>query len=256
MFRLMFPKTDTTSLVAQVAHAPDYGDYNTLLDGNSLAPGSDLEHEPGANVGGDNLVQAWASEIYVAQDHLLGWRKLTRGSHTISFVCAGKDLRSTGYNLGIDTFILAKIGAPVNVQPPHVPLDLAGLIQTLQDSDPVLRGIAALRLRDMGAGAKTALPALAQALRDPEAGVRMTAADAIGRQGRGAVVVMDALIAAAKAPGENAHVQRSVALALGAIGPEAKPAIPALHDLEAFPRVRFTAATAIREITAPASVKP
>jgi hypothetical protein len=44
-------------------------------------------------------------------------------------------------------------------------------------------------------------------------------------------------------------VQRSVDLALVAIGPAAAAAIPVLHDLEKIPRVRFTAATAIRQIT-------
>jgi hypothetical protein len=43
-------------------------------------------------------------------------------------------------------------------------------------------------------------------------------------------------------------VQRSVALALGAIGPEAARAIPTLDALEKIPRVRFTAATAKRRI--------
>jgi hypothetical protein len=36
---------------------------------------------------------------------------------------------------------------------------------------------------------------------------------------------------------------------MGAIGPAAAPAIPVLHQLEKVPRVRFTATTAIRQIT-------
>jgi hypothetical protein len=231
-----------------VAHAPDYGDYQTLIDGSAAGPAGQLEHEPGANVGGGNIVQAWAPEIYVADDHLLGWRKLNQGRHVISFVCVGKDLRSSGYHLGIDTLILAKIGAPVNVQPPSVPSSVAGLIKTLKDPDPVLRGMAALALRDRGAAARPALPALAEALHDSETGVRMTAADAIGRQGPAAVSVLNELIAAAKVDGENPHVQRSLATAMGSIGAGAKPAVPVLHELEKVPRVRPTAATAIREI--------
>jgi len=57
------------------------------------------------------------------------------------------------------------------------------------------------------------------------------------------------VIAAAGNPQEHVHVQRSVDLALVAIGPAAAAAIPVLHDLEKIPRVRFTAATAIRQIT-------
>jgi HEAT repeat protein len=101
----------------------------------------------------------------------------------------------------------------------------------------------------MGTRAQPALPALAKALRDPDTGVRMVAADAIARQGHSALAVLDALIAAGAVPGEHAHVQRSVAIALGAIGPDAAPALPMLRELEKIPRVRPTAATAIRQIT-------
>ena len=238
-------------MVAQVAHAPDYGDYRTLLDGRPLTSDDDLEHEPGANTGGGSLVQAWGSELYVAADHLLGWRKLAKGGHTVSFICVGKDVRSTGYNLGIDTIVLAKVASPLKTEAPRVPSDLPGLTRSLTDPDPILRGVAALALRDMGTAAQPALAALAAALRDPEVAVRMTAADAIARQGRGAVAVLDALIAAAGAPGEHVHVQRSLATALGSIGPAAAPALPALRELEKIPRVQATAATAIRQITTP-----
>src|SRR5262249_19613242 len=158
-------------------------------DGKPLEPESDLEHEPGANTGGGSLVRAWAGEIYVAEDHLLGWRKLNAGRHVISFVCAGRDLRSRGYNLGLDTFVVAKVATPVDVRPPRVPSTMRELIETLRDPDPIVRGVAALALRDMRTRAQAALPALARALADPEVGVRMTAADAIARQGRAAVSV-------------------------------------------------------------------
>jgi hypothetical protein len=242
------PEDGFYEVVAQVAHAPDYGDYQALIDGKSSAQEGRLEHEPGANTGGENVVQAWAPEIYVATDHLLGWRKLNQGRHVISFVCVGKDLRSSGYHLGIDTLILAKIGQPVDVRPPSVPATVAGLIATLKDPDPVLRGMAALALRDRGATARVALPALAAALQDPEIAVRMTAADAIARQGPAAVSVLKDLIAAAQVEGEHVHVQRSLAMALGSIGPGAKAAVPALRELEKVPRVKPTAATAIRQI--------
>jgi hypothetical protein len=235
-------------IVAQAAHAPDYGDYRVQLDGAPLEPEGELEHEPGANTGVGALMHTWGPELYVAADHLLGWKKLAAGRHTLAFICTGKDARSSGYNLGLGAFVLARIGAPDAVQPPRVPSDLAGLIRTLGDPDPVLRGMAALTLRDMGPAAAPALPALAAALRDTDTGVRMTAADAIARQGKAAAAVLDALMAAARNPQEHVHVQRSLALALGAIGPAASPAIPILHQMETVPRVRFTAATAIRRI--------
>ena len=39
-------------LLAQVAHSPDYGTYRVLLDGKPMGPQTELEHEPGANMGG------------------------------------------------------------------------------------------------------------------------------------------------------------------------------------------------------------
>jgi hypothetical protein len=83
---------------AQIAHAPDYGIYDAFLDGKPAMPPAGLEHEPGANTGG-GLINAWHTEAYVAVDHLLAWKKLAKGPHTIAFVCTGKDARSTGHNL-------------------------------------------------------------------------------------------------------------------------------------------------------------
>jgi len=128
------------------------------------------------------------------------------------------------------------------------PKGVQNLISALKDPDPVERGVAALALRDLGVAAKDALPALAEALKDRDTGVRMTAADAIARQGHGALSVMDALIAAGEVKGEDAHVQRSVAIALGGIGPDAAKALPMLAELEKIPRVQATATTAIGQI--------
>ncbi|MBS1856811.1 MAG: DUF2961 domain-containing protein [Acidobacteria bacterium] len=235
-------------LVAQIAHAPDYGDYRVLLDGKPAEAGEPLEHEPGANTGETELVRAWNPELYVAADHLLGWKHLLQGHHTVTFVCTGKDVRSTGYHLGIDTLIVARIASPEPAAPPHVPGSIAEAVRQLRDPDPVLRGVAALALRDRGAASPEVLAPLSAALRDPEAGVRMVAADAIACHGPAAVAVLDALIAAGGVADENAHVQRSVALALGAIGPGARRALPVLDALERIPRVAFTAATARRRI--------
>ncbi len=235
-------------IVAQAAHAPDYGDYRVLIDGRRAEAGA-LEHEPGANVGDSDLMRTWGEELYVAEDHLLGWRKLAKGRHTISFICDGKDARSTGYNLGLDTIVVARIGSPLDTRAPSVPKDVDGLIKSLGDNDAVIRGVAALALRDMGSAAAKALLPLAETLKDSDTGVRMVAADAIARQGRSALPVLDALIAAGGRAGENVHVQRSVAIALGAIGPPAAKAVPMLHELEKIPRVTPTATTAIRQIT-------
>ena len=40
---------------------------------------------------------------------VLGWFKLSKGRHVLSFKCVGKDNLSTGYNLGVDGIVLAEI---------------------------------------------------------------------------------------------------------------------------------------------------
>jgi hypothetical protein len=234
-------------LTAQIAHAPDYGIYEALLDGQPTAAPADLEHEPGANTGGSRPIDAWYSEVYVAADHLLGWKKLAKGTHTLTFLCTGKDPRSSGYNLGIDTLILARIGQVQSVQPPpKLTADTA--MRALDDPDPFIRGLAALTLRDAGAAAYPSLDLLIARLKDSDENVRLMSADAIARQGQRAARAVTALIAVCDLPGQHVHVLRSAASALGMIGPDAAPALPALRKLEAIPRVRWAARAAIRQI--------
>lgn len=234
-------------LTAQIAHAPDYGIYDALLDGKPATQAAGIGSEPGANTGSGPAINAWHTEVYVATDHLLGWRKLTRGEHTLTFVCTGKDQRSSGYNLGIDTLILARIGQVDSVAPPPK-LTAQTAISALADPDPVIRGLAAIALRDAGAAAYPALDLLIARLKDADENVRLMAAEAIARQGRRAAPALPALIAACQVPGENVQVLRSAAGALGAIGPGAAPALPVLRKLEAMPRARWAARAAIRQI--------
>ena len=220
-------------LTAQIAHAPDYGIYEALLDGKPTP-------QPGP-------IDAWYSEIYVATDHLLGWKNLAKGEHTLTFVCTGKDPRSSGYNLGIDTLILARIGQVVSVPPPPK-FTAQTAMRALDDPDPVIRGLAALTLRDAGPAANPALDLLVARLKDPDENVRLMSAEAIARQGKRAARAVPALIAACEVSGEHVHVLRSAAGALGAIGPDAAQALPVLRKLEAIPRVRWAARAAIRQI--------
>ncbi len=81
-----------------------------LVDGKPGWGSKALEHEPGANMGTAERINAYHTEIYVAEDHLLGWMKLSKGRHTVTFVCAGRHPESTGYSLGLDTLILARVG--------------------------------------------------------------------------------------------------------------------------------------------------
>jgi hypothetical protein len=284
-------------IVAQLAHSPDYGAYTVELDGQATANATALEHEPGANVGGASRIDAYFTETYVAEDHLIGWAQLARGRHILTFVCAGRNAAASAYNLGIDTIILAQLPTasqtPVaqDFSPVHqatavravgergsansteastlltslrnpgdevreaaawslgqIPsIDAtAPLIAALDDQDYVVRGLAALALRQRGTTAAPARDALLARLGDSEVGVRMMAAQAIGRVKDPSTI--DALVAACKVPDQQVHVLRSLADALGAMGPAASAALPTLRDLTKIPRVEWAAKAAIRRI--------
>ncbi len=257
------PEDGRYELVAQLAHAPDYGVYTVELDGQSTASSAALEHEPGANMGDKGRIDPYYSEIYVAEDHLIGWASLTKGRHTLKFVCAGKNSASSGFNLGIDTLVLARLGAPdaadpalaradairamaERTPPPSSAADIATLTQALSDPDHVVRGLAAVGLRNAGNAAAPARDQLLSRLQDDDVGVRMVATQALGRLQDPSL--LDALVAAGREPGQHVHVLRAVADALGALGPAAKPALPLLTDLEKLPRVQWAARAAIKKI--------
>jgi HEAT repeat protein len=122
------------------------------------------------------------------------------------------------------------------------------LIAALDDQDHVVRGLAALALRQRGVGAAPARDALLAKLSDQEVGVRMMAAQAIGRLKDPSTI--DALVAACKVPDQQVHVLRSLADALGAIGSAATRALPVLRDLSRVPRVEWAAKAAIQKIEA------
>ncbi len=253
-------------LYTQIAMGSDYGIYNVLLDGKPpVAPV--LEHEPGADVRPELSFDGYAYETYVGRDYQVGWPRLTKGRHTLTYVCLGKNAASTGYVLGVDNIVLAEVGAKgwakaANVKPPVVPTDLAGATRALSDPDLVVRGLAARELRAMGPAAAPATDALASRLKDPEWIVRMASAEALAAIGPKAAPAVSALTAAAGAPGENVNVVRACAQALGAIGPAAKSALPVLQAIAAKPVLHVNgvierspsdaAERAIREIESPA----
>lgn len=253
-------------LYTQVAQGSDYGIYTVLLDGKPpVAPV--LEHEPGADVRPQLSFDGYAYETYVGMDYLIGWPRLAKGRHTVTFVCVGKNAGSTGYAVGVDNLILARTGPEGwkkarEVKAPNVPTGVAALTASLSDSDPVVRGLCALELSKLGTTAAPAVPALTTRLQDPDANVRKAAALALAAIGPAAAPAVSALVAALKAPGQRVDVLRESALALGAIGPAASAALPALKDIAAKPiphvggvidlTPAWAASRAIKQIEAPA----
>ena len=247
------PADGDYELYAELAQGDDYGVYTVLLDGKK-AEAATLEHEPGADVRPQTQFDGYALETYVGAGYQVGWPRLTAGRHSLTFVCAGKNPESAGFVLGVDDLVLARTGAAAwaaaaGLRAPRVPSGSAQeLARGLSDPDAVTRGLAALALRDRGGEALAALGPLQAALRDADANVRLMSANAIGAVGPPAAAAVPALAAACAVKGEQVHVLRACAQALGAIGKAAAPSLPVLRELVALPRVRWAAEAAIRSI--------
>ena len=236
-------------LVAEIAEGPDYGDYVALLDGE---PTNLDKRQPATSevpAPGPEVFHNYLPEVYVAQDRPLGWFSLSKGRHTLSFVCVGKDDRSAGYNLGVNDVVLERIPASAGEREPEtkpqlVP-DLPPAAPAVPGGAPVFRGLplSAYReklkhateatrpaaVRAIGAFAEDAGPAVgevAAALNDPNSQVRSAAAWALSQIGPKAAAAVPAL---AKALSDSdPHVRDLAALALKAMGPTAAPALPEL----------------------------
>jgi Protein of unknown function (DUF2961)/HEAT repeats/HEAT repeat len=218
-------ETGRYEIVSRIAQAPDYGDY------------------------------------FVALDQPLGWLSLTKGRHILSFICVGRDSRSSGYNFGINDVVLERVSenpAP-RADVPHIPAT-----GRLASGAPVYRGVPLqsylneLRrtsesdrpdiLRAIGSFGKDATPAVndvAKALNDPEPGVRSAAAWALSQMGTAATPAVPALDRALSNP--SPRVRSLSAVAPRPMGPTAVKAIPGLVKAldDTSPYVRALAADAL-----------
>jgi HEAT repeat protein len=93
-----------------------------------------------------------------------------------------------------------------------------------------VRVLLALAFKAMGATGAPAIPQLLRAMDDPSENVRVSAAGALGAMGPAARSAVPALTAKLQVTGEAGSVLRSAATALGDIGPDAASAIPALEQ--------------------------
>ena len=128
------------------------------------------------------------------------------------------------------------------------------LTPLLADPSPRMRGLAALALREIGRASEPALPALIAALADRDLVVRYEVGLAIAALGAAAKPAVRPLMAAMdEEPDEwvsiaRRDMRRAMAIALGAIGPDAREALPLLRKWMAFYRVAWVAAPVIRKI--------
>jgi len=222
-------------LVAQLAHSPDYGVYTVELDGQSTSSSQALEHEPGANMGDASRIDAYFTETYVAEDHLIGWAHLTKGRHALTFTCVGKNASASGYNLGIDTVIVAALSP----QTPSDDQSRAEALRTLGDRRPA-------RPQDVAR-------ALA-GLTDPSSDVRIAAAWAAGQLGTSSPAAIESFTRALE---DSDHVVRGLAaLALRNAGTASTSAtrslVSRLEDSEI--GVRMMAAQALGRVHDPSTI--
>jgi hypothetical protein len=223
-------------LATQVAQSFDYGTYSILVDGKPVQS-AELEHEPGADVLPTGQLDGYKPETYVGLDLLLGWPRLTKGRHVVTFVCTGKAEASRGYNLGVDNLILARVGPGAwksslarhgRADGIRSLTDAAKLRAALADREPLVREAAVAGLAETRERATSAVAELTKALSDDDAVVRGLAALALREAGAAARPALDRLIAGLEDP--DANVRLMSANAIGALGPEGASAVSALTE--------------------------
>jgi D-arabinan exo alpha-(1,3)/(1,5)-arabinofuranosidase (non-reducing end) len=258
-------ETARYEVVARIAQAPDYGDYTMLIDGK--APNVDNRQAATSEIPstGAEVFHGYQPEVFVAVDRPLGWLTLTKGRHVLSFICAGKDSRSSGYNLGVNDVVLERV--PESPAPAAETVHIR--VESGEERGPVYRGVplqAYLRelgrvrgsgrpevLRAIGAFGPDGAPAtgaVADALADTDVEVRIAAAWALSQMGTAAASAVSALEHSLADP--DARVRSLAAVALRAVGPGAVKAtaglVKALEDPS--PTVRAPAAEALGKLGA------
>ncbi len=267
------PKDGYYEVIAQIAQAPDYGDFVATLDGKQtnstmITWGPLQVAAPPVEV-----LHNYQPEIFVGVDQRLGWFKLSKGRHALGFTCVGKDALSSGHNLGIDGVVLSEIengealvhatgeGLPRYEKPePGIPAHpavtgvlyrghpLSYYVMQLKQSPQALRADALRSIAAFGEDAAPAVQDLVAALSDPDPEVRAAAAWSLSQVGPKASESVPPLARLLK--DADIHIRESAALALGAFGKGAVSAVPdlgaALKDPAA--TVRMAAAAALGRI--------
>jgi len=253
-------------VIAQIAQAPDYGNYVITLDGKLTNSVTTTWASSGVPPPQAQIIHNYNWEMYVAPDYMLGWFDLTKGRHTLTFTCVGKDMMATGFNIGIDGLVLAEVGK-FRASDIGDMAEAAPRAQSLAAGAPVYRGQplahymerfdkAAAEYRPgilrqigaFGADASPAIPLLSGALGDKNKELRQAACVALAELGEKAAPTAATLGKMLRT--EDAEVRLAAALALLEMGRAAKPAIPELIEAlkDSLPTTRYMAAMALGEM--------
>jgi HEAT repeat protein len=199
----------------------------------------------------------------VARDWSLGMVDLTKGRHTLTFVCTGKDSHSAGYSFGINDIVLEKLpdlaernddedkpGSPETGAPGPVyrGRPLGDYLRHLQTASGHARITDIFAIGEFGADGAAAVTALTAALSDADGDVRAAAASSLARIGAGDAPTVEALTR--ELHDSEPRVRIMAGLALKSLGPKSASAVPdltaALKDSEL--TVRLAAAQALGAI--------
>lgn len=257
------PSAGRYEILARIAQAPDYGNYFALLDGKPM----NLDNREAATseipITGPEVFPNYLPELYLAVDRPLGWLQLEQGRHTLSFVCSGRDSRSSGFNFGINDVVLERIQesdssdagtvsypavAANGTEPVYRGRPLSAYRQGLADASGKSRAAALRSIGAFGADAGPAVSEVARMLSDPSRDVRAAAAWALSQMGPAGASAVPELRKALTDP--EPQVRSLAAVALRSMGPDASAAIPALTQalLDPEPSVRAPAADALGHI--------
>jgi HEAT repeat protein len=268
-------------LVAEIAQAPNYGNYVALVDGQPT--NLDLRKPESSEIPfpGPVVYHSYQPEVYVGAAQPLGFFRFEKGRHTVSLVCVGKDEASAGYDVGIYDVVLEELPATVGepgpagdvvatptlpVPAPPVPAGtvvyrgrpLQDYLEKLKSAPEASRPDVIRALGAFGEDAATAVPKVTESLGDSNADVRVAAAWAlsqIGRAGASAAAALGHALSDA-----SPQVRVLAALSLKAMGSSAAAAVPQLTNALKDPvdDVRVSAARALGAMgsSARAAVQP
>lgn len=249
------------AIVADLAEATDYGDYIALFDGQPTNVDTRKPSTSEIPLPGPEVFRNYLTELYVARDRTLGIFSLSKGRHTLTFVCQGKDPRSVGYNLGVNDVVLQRVpdaeateedldrdegagAATAAVVFRGRPLSYYAAKLKSGNGSERLKAVRAIGY--FGSDGASAVPELTAALTDPSPDIRSGAAASLGLIGSASAV--PSLAKALSDP--DARVRCLSAIALEDMGPRAAPAVPqlaqALNDPVNY--VRIPAADALGAI--------
>ena len=262
------PEDGRYELIGLIAQAPDYGDYKALLDDQpmNLDPRQVATSE--VPFPGPEVFYNYLPEVYVAKDRALGMATLTKGKHTLSFICVGRDPHSLGYKFGINDVVIEKVqdipdnsGTPPQPPNPAPPTPvsssgpqsdqtyrgkvLADYVERAKSAAGVDKMSALLAIGQFGEQAASATAILTDALSDASVEVRAAAATSLSEIGSANASAVPALTKALT--DENSRVRAMAAMALRSTGPKAAAAVPQLTAALQDPvdSVRYFAAGAL-----------